>query len=50
MQARAYRTMNQLSLALRSVQEALKLEPDHAAAKALKAEIEKQRQPKGKRG
>ncbi len=46
MMARLYRTMNQTQLALRAVEQALKLDPDHAAALALKAELQK---PPGKR-
>jgi tetratricopeptide (TPR) repeat protein len=44
--ARIYRAGNQNLLALASVEQALKLDPDHAAAQALKAELQK---PPGKR-
>lgn len=47
MMARVHRLMNQNALAMRAVGNALRLEPDHAAAKALRAEI--QRLPPGKR-
>ena len=44
MLARAYRSLNQTVLALRAVEEALKLEPDHVAAKVMKAELQRGRQ------
>jgi tetratricopeptide (TPR) repeat protein len=39
--ARVHRTLNQNVLALRDVNEALRLEPEHAAALAMKAELQK---------
>ncbi len=42
MLARVHKTMNQPFQALRAVENALRLEPDHAAAKAMKAELQKQ--------
>src|SRR5207302_1458945 len=41
MLARVHRAMNHPALAMRAVEEALKLDPDHAAAKTMKTELQK---------
>src|SRR5262249_24398382 len=39
--AKIHRTLNQNALALRSINEALRLEPDHSAALTMKTELQK---------
>jgi tetratricopeptide (TPR) repeat protein/TolB-like protein len=48
MMARVYKTLNQTTFALKAVEQALKLDPDHAAAKTLKAELSKSPPKRGK--